>query len=51
MTLWEISNKQSELIDSLDPNSVPAVFERLHEMGSTAGQAIPCLYRNPLKDL
>lgn len=49
MTLWEIRNKQSALIDSLDPSLVPAVFARLNEMGFAAGQAIQCLRRSPLK--
>ncbi|MFT5925118.1 MAG: ferrous iron transport protein A [Paraglaciecola sp.] len=49
MTLWEIRNKQSVLIDSLDPNLMPAVFERLNEMGFAAGQSILCLRRSPLK--
>ena len=49
MTLWEIKNKQSALIDSLDPNLIPAVFERLNEMGFAAGQAILCLRRSPLR--
>ncbi|MFT4810046.1 MAG: ferrous iron transport protein A [Paraglaciecola sp.] len=49
MTLWEIRNKQSVLIDSLDPNLMPAVFARLNEMGFAAGQSILCLRRSPLK--
>jgi len=49
MTLWEIRSKQSALVDSLDPNLMPAVFERLNEMGFGAGQAIRCLRRSPLK--
>jgi ferrous iron transport protein A len=49
MTLWEIKNKQTALIDSLDPSIVPAVFDRLNEMGFAAGQAIQCLRRSPLK--
>jgi ferrous iron transport protein A len=49
MTLWEIRNKQSVLIDSLDPNLMSAVFERLNEMGFVAGQSILCLRRSLLK--
>jgi ferrous iron transport protein A len=49
MTLWEIKNKQTALIDSLDPSIVPAVFDRLNEMGFAVGQAIQCLRRSPLK--
>ncbi|MBU3006043.1 FeoA family protein [Paraglaciecola arctica] len=49
MTLWEIKNKQSASIDSLDPNLMPAVFERLNEMGFSSGQAVQCLRRSPLK--
>jgi ferrous iron transport protein A len=49
MTLWEIGNKQSGLIKSLDPSLVPAVFERLNEMGFAEGQTIQCLRRSPLK--
>ncbi|MFT6284359.1 MAG: ferrous iron transport protein A [Arenicella sp.] len=49
MTLWEIRNKQTALIDSPDPNLMPAVFERLNEMGFAAGQSIQCLRRSPLK--
>jgi ferrous iron transport protein A len=49
MTLWKIRTKQSVLIDSLDPNLMTAVFERLNKMGFAAGQAIQCLRRSPLK--
>ncbi|MFQ3191682.1 MAG: ferrous iron transport protein A [Paraglaciecola sp.] len=49
MTLWDIRNKQTALIDSLDPKLMPAVFERLNEMGFAAGQSIQCLRRSPLK--
>ena len=49
MTLWEINRKQSALIDSFDPNLMPAVFQRLNEMGFAVGQAIQCLRRSPLK--
>lgn len=49
MTLWELKNKQSALIDSLDPTLLPAVFHRLNEMGFAAGQGVQCLRRSPLK--
>ena len=49
MTLWEIKNKQSVLIDSLDPTLLPAVFHRLNEMGFAAGQMTQCLRRSAFK--
>jgi len=49
MTLWGIRKKKSALIDSLDPTLMPAVFERLNEMGFAAGETIQCLRRSPLK--
>ncbi len=49
MTLWEIKNKQSASIDSLDPTLLPAIFHRLNEMGFAAGQVIQCLRRSPMK--
>ncbi|MDP5030825.1 MAG: ferrous iron transport protein A [Paraglaciecola sp.] len=49
MTLWEIKNKQSAMIDSLDATLVPAIGQRLNEMGFASGQLIQCLRRSPLK--
>lgn len=49
MTLWEIKTKQSALVDGLDPTLVPAVFQRLTEMGFAEGQGIQCLRRSPFK--
>jgi Fe2+ transport system protein FeoA len=46
MAIWKISNKQSA---NIKPNIMSVSFERLHEIGFVAGQAIWCLYRNPLK--
>ncbi len=56
--IWFGSNKQSanianianiENIENIEPNLKPVFFERLHKIGFVAGQAIWCLYRNPLK--
>jgi ferrous iron transport protein A len=49
MTLWEIKNKQSAMIDGLDPTLLPAIDQRLNEMGFAAGQIIQCLRRSPLR--
>lgn len=49
MTLWEIKNKQSVMIDGLDPSLLPAIGQRLNEMGFATGQLIQCLRRSPLK--
>ncbi|NCP65326.1 MAG: ferrous iron transport protein A [Paraglaciecola sp.] len=49
MTLWEVRNKQSAHIESVDPTLLPAVFQRLNEMGFAAGQLIRCLRRSPMK--
>lgn len=49
MTLWDIKAKQLALIDGIDTTLLPAVINRLLEMGITAGQSIRCLRRSPLK--
>ncbi|WP_289030738.1 FeoA family protein [uncultured Paraglaciecola sp.] len=49
MTLWEIKTKQTALVDGLDPTLVPAVMQRLTEMGFASGQSIQCLRRSPFK--
>jgi ferrous iron transport protein A len=49
VTLWEIKTKQIALVDGLDPTLVPAVFQRLTEMGFAEGQGIKCLRRSPFK--
>ncbi|MDU0355435.1 FeoA family protein [Paraglaciecola aquimarina] len=49
MTLWEIKSKQSALVDGLDPTLLPAVVQRLSEMGFAAGQSIQCIRRSPMK--
>ncbi|MCF2946588.1 ferrous iron transport protein A [Paraglaciecola aquimarina] len=49
MTLWEIKKKQTALVDGLDPTLVPAVLQRLNEMGFASGQGIKCLRRSPLR--
>ncbi|WP_158967641.1 FeoA family protein [Paraglaciecola sp. L3A3] len=49
MTLWEIKKKQTALVDGIDPTLVPAVNQRLSEMGFAAGQVIQCLRRSPMK--
>jgi ferrous iron transport protein A len=49
MTLWDIKAKQSALIAGVDNTLVPAVINRLLEMGITAGQPIRCLRRSPLR--
>ena len=49
MTLWDIKSKQTALVDGLDPTLVPAVIQRLSEMGFAAGQVIQCLRRSPMK--
>lgn len=49
MTLWDIKAKQSALIEAVDTTLVPAVINRLLEMGITAGQSIRCLRRSPLR--
>lgn len=48
MTLWDIPAKKSGLISGLDNALLPAVTNRLLEMGLTDGQSVRCLRRSPL---
>ncbi|WP_158769478.1 FeoA family protein [Paraglaciecola sp. L1A13] len=49
MTLWDIPAKKSALISGLDNSLVPAVMNRLLEMGLSDGQTVRCLRRSPLR--
>ncbi|QHJ10692.1 hypothetical protein FX988_00912 [Paraglaciecola mesophila] len=48
MTLWDIPAKKSGLISGLDNTLLPAVTNRLLEMGLTDGQSVRCLRRSPM---
>jgi|TARA_R100000687_G_scaffold56138_1_gene44924 Fe2+ transport system protein FeoA len=48
MTLWDIPAKKSGLISGLDNALLPAVTNRLLEMGLTDGQSVRCLRRSPM---
>ena len=49
MTLWDIPAKKSALISGLDHSLLPAVMNRLLEMGLTDGQSVRCLRRSGYK--
>lgn len=48
MTLWDIPAKKSGLISGLDNALLPAVTNRLLEMGLSDGQSVRCLRRSPM---
>jgi|TARA_R110000744_G_scaffold9682_25_gene30830 Fe2+ transport system protein FeoA len=49
MTLWDVPAKKSALISGLDASLLPAVTNRLLEMGLTDGQSVRCLRRSPMR--